>query len=110
MDLGGRRQWCSATAVRACRRNLSSAFSRPREKGRASWACPSWGGHRARGGRDLGAWLGHGDGVASRGAWQVRATPGVPVWGETGGAGVVSAKGTTRGAARWPASVYGRRP
>ena len=52
-----------------------------------------WGRRAARGGRGLG----HGDGVASRGAWRGRELPGKAGFKQTRGAGLVLGGGVTRG-------------
>ena len=61
----------------------------------------------ARGGRGLGTLLGHGDGVASRGACRGRAAPGELVWGESRGGQCGLGLGLGTCPPRWPAPAYG---
>ena len=64
-------------------------------------------GQLSRGRHGLGTSLGHGDGVASRGACRGRAAPGELVWGESRGGQCGLGLGLGTCPPRWPAPAYG---
>ena len=64
-------------------------------------------GREARGGHGLGASLGHGNGVASRGSCRGHAVPGELIWGESRGGQCGLGLGLGTCPPRWPAPAYG---